>query len=245
MLNDTAFKARSKTRSVALAAGSAAGVRGLPLGWAIVCLVLAAMGLRPTIVSVGPTLPHLVEAFHLTHFQAALLTAIPTLSMGVLALPTPWLAARFGRDRAIIAALLILAAASVLRAISTTPWALLLATTGMGAGIAFAGALLPSYIKAGFPSRVAFLMGVYAMALSLGSTVAAATTGILEELPGSWRSALGVWAMPALLGACAWGVVARRERGAPSEPAVTGSKRWGGVAGASCHGLASRGIFCR
>ncbi|WP_448107639.1 MFS transporter [Pseudomonas azerbaijanoccidentalis] len=191
---------------------------GLPFWLAILCLVLVAVGLRPTIVSVGPLLPEMVDAFGLSYTQASLLTAIPTLLMGLLALPTPWLAYRFGRDRVIIAALLGLALAAASRAVSPSAGALFISTAFTGMGIAFAGALIPGFVKAAFPTRAALLMGTYAMALSLGSTVAAATTGFLADLAGSWRAVIGLWAFPALIGAAAWGMVYVRQSNAPLPP---------------------------
>ncbi|TIV67182.1 MAG: MFS transporter [Mesorhizobium sp.] len=184
----------------------------MPLGIVIVCLVLVALGLRPGIVSIGPILPGMIGDFALSHTQASLLAAIPTLFMGLLALPTPWLAHRFGRDRVIITALLVLALATVGRAFSGSTAALLGTTAGVGAGIAVAGALVPGFVKAGFPGRVAMLMGVYATALSVGSTFAAGTTGILAQLFGTWRVPAGLWAIPALIGTVAWLHVEKRGR---------------------------------
>ena len=194
------------------------GKHGLPFALAVLCLVMAALGLRPTIVSVGPILPQIVSAFGMTHVQASMLTAIPTLLMGLLALPTPWIASRYGRNRVIVAALLLLACASLVRAFSTSSWLLLLSTAVTGVGIAFAGTLIPGFMKARFPTRVALLMGIYATSLSIGSAVAAAATGFLADQLGGWRPALGFWALPALFGAGAWMIGATRERFAQPAP---------------------------
>ena len=60
--------------------------------WMVVlAIILVAVDLRPGIVSMGPALPRMMEAFALHHAAASLLTAIPDLLMGALALPTPWL----------------------------------------------------------------------------------------------------------------------------------------------------------
>jgi CP family cyanate transporter-like MFS transporter len=184
----------------------------MPLGIAIACLVLVALGLRPGIVSIGPVVPDLIVEFGLSHMQASLLTAIPTLLMGLLALSTPWLAHRFGRDRVIISALMVLAFSIALRSLSNSTTSLFLTTAGVGAGIAIAGALVPAFVKAGFPRRVAVLMGVYAMALSVGSTLAAGITGILTALFGTWRVPAGLWAVLPLIGIAAWLRVEARGR---------------------------------
>ncbi|MBB3148517.1 CP family cyanate transporter-like MFS transporter [Phyllobacterium trifolii] len=171
-------------------------------------IVLVALSLRPSIVSVGPVLPRVIFDFNLTHAQASLLTAIPELLMGLLALVAPLIARRLGRDGVILAALIILGVATLARA-CVTDIALLLATTaGVGAGIAIAGALIAGFIKERFSGHAAAVMGVYATALSVGSTVAAAATGPLSVLAGGWRIAIGVWSVLALIGAVAWLAVA-------------------------------------
>ncbi|TBU94764.1 MFS transporter [Pseudomonas dryadis] len=184
----------------------------IPLGIVIVCLVLVALGLRPGIVSIGPILPGIIGDFALSYTQASLMTAIPTLLMGLLALVTPWLATRFGRDRVIIAALLVLALSTAGRAFSGSTAALFATTTGVGAGIAIAGALVPGFVKASLPNRVAMLMGVYATALSVGSTFAAGTTSALAQLFGTWRFPAGLWAIPVFVGIMAWLYVEKRGR---------------------------------
>lgn len=188
------------------------GHNNVPLGIAIACLVMVAVGLRPGIVSIGPILPDVIGEFALSHTQASMLTAIPTLLMGLFALPTPWLARYFGRDRAVIVALLVLALATVGRAFSGSTTMLFITTAGVGAGIAIAGALVPGFVKASFPSRVAMLMGVYATALSVGSTFAAGAAGIVAQFFGTWRVSAGLWALPVLIGIVAWLHVERSSR---------------------------------
>jgi CP family cyanate transporter-like MFS transporter len=86
----------------------------LSMAAAIVCIALVALDLRPGIVSTGPLLPTIIHEFGLSHTQAALLTAIPTLLMGLLAAPVPWLSRRYGRDRVMFAALALLTVSSLL-----------------------------------------------------------------------------------------------------------------------------------
>src|ERR1700733_13125383 len=166
-------------------------------GWlAITSIVLVAIDLRPGIVSIGPILPAIREEFGLSHAGASLLTTIPDLLMGLLALPTPWLAKRFGRDKVILAALALLSGSTLGRAFAPNTPIVLLATAGVGAGIAIAGALIAGFIKANFPTRAAVLMGIYATALSFGSTISAAATGPIAQMaPRGWRFASGSWSL--------------------------------------------------
>jgi len=73
--------------------------------------VLIGVNLRPGIVSIGPLLP-----------------SIPDVLMGLLALPAPWLARRFGRDRVILAALFVLFAVTLGRAFAGSVTQILLLT---------------------------------------------------------------------------------------------------------------------
>jgi CP family cyanate transporter-like MFS transporter len=151
----------------------------------------------------------MIQAFGLSHTQASLLTAIPTLLMGLMALPTPWLARRFGRDRVILVALAVLLAATGLRAFAGSIGTLFLTTVGVGAGIAVAGALLAGFVKASYPKQAALLMSIYATALALGSTVAAAITGPVVLATGSWRLGESVWVLPVVIAIAAWFYIER------------------------------------
>ena len=180
---------------------------------AVAAIILVAINLRPGIVSVGPLLPTIIDFFHLSHTTASLLVSIPDVLMGALALPTPWLARRFGRDNVILAAMLLLFAATLLRAMSNTTTQLLGATFGVGAGIAITGALVGGFIKARFPTRAALFMGFYATSLSLGSTVSAALTGpIATQTSGGWRLAAGLWGALGIFAIGSWLFVTLAER---------------------------------
>ncbi len=183
-------------------------------GWlAITSIVLVAIDLRPGIVSIGPILPAIREEFRLSHAGASLLTTIPDLLMGLLALPTPWLARRFGRDAVILCALVLLSVCTLARAFAPNTVTLLFTTAGVGAGIAIAGALIAGFIKANFPTRAPVLMGIYATSLSFGSTLSAAATGpIAQAAPRGWRFASGCWSILGITAILAWAVVTVHER---------------------------------
>lgn len=184
---------------------------GTPL--AIIAVISVAVGLRPGIVSVGPVLPAIIAEFHLSHTAASLLTAIPDILMGLLALPSPWLARRFGRDAVMLAALCILFASLLGRTFATGPIVLFVTTAGVGAGIAIAGTLMGGFIKARFASSAAWMMGIYATALSLGSTVSAALTAPIAMAQRSgWRLAVGIWCLLVICGFGGWLMIALSEQ---------------------------------
>lgn len=180
----------------------------------LVCVVLIGIDLRPALVSIGPLINEIRSAFGLNHAEAALLTTIPDVMMGLLAVPAPGLARRYGRDRVILAALALLLAATLVRALSEAPPVLYLSTAAIGGGIAVAGALIGGFIKASFPSRPALVIGVYGAALGVGATLSAAITGPIA-LHYGWRVAAGFWAVPGIGALAAWLFIESRRSARP------------------------------
>ncbi|WP_292822129.1 CynX/NimT family MFS transporter [Methylophilus sp.] len=189
--------------------------QGIPAGfsktewWLVLAIVLVAIALRPGIVSMGPALPAIIERFQLSHAMASMMTAIPDVLMGALALPTPWLVRRFGVNKVLMFALSVLSLSMLVRAYSPGSGLLIAATVGVGAGIAIAGAMFAGIVKASFAHRAALMMGIYATALSLGSTLSAGLTGWILQAAG-WRVATGLWAVLGVIAMVAWWQVIRK-----------------------------------
>ena len=172
--------------------------------WLVAAMVVIAMALRPGIASIGPVLPLISREFSLSHATASLLTTIPTLLMGLLALPAPWLARRFGRNGVLVGSLVLLFVSMVARSFVSDVAMLLLTTAGVGAGIAISGTLFAGMIKARFPTKVAMMMSIYATALAGSTTISAATTGTIAAFArangsSGWRIGTGIWSPVALI----------------------------------------------
>jgi MFS transporter, CP family, cyanate transporter len=185
---------------------------------ALIGLLVLSIALRPAIVSIGPILLLIQQHFDLSFTQAALLTSIPDICMGVFALMAPNLTRRFGTDRCVVAALALLGVATVLRAVSQGPAFLLTSTFLVSVGIAIAGALIGGWIKAHFPHRAAFFMGIYAAGLSLGATLAAVFTAPISQLAQDWRVGAGIWALLCVSAIVSWLWMARRFASAAIQP---------------------------
>ena len=178
----------------------------------IIAIILVAIDLRPGIVAIGPVLPAIIDEFALSHTIASLMTSIPDLLMGMLALPTPWLVRRFGVNPVLQLALGVLCVAMITRAFAPGTAALLGSTVGVGAGIAVAGALFAGLIKTRFANREALIMGIYTTAISVGSALSAGTTGWLAQTAGlGWRTATGVWSILGIVAMIAWWYATRHE----------------------------------
>lgn len=172
------------------------------LPW-LVAVLLAALNLRPAIASVPPIVDTLRASLGLSASAAGVLTSVPVVCMGVFAPVAAWAAARWGTGRTMALALALLTVATAVRPVSGVPL-LYLATVLAGVGVAVGGALMPALVRARFPTRVGPVTGLYTTALIAGALVAAGLTEPLRAALGSWRAALAVWAVPALVALVAW-----------------------------------------
>jgi len=183
---------------------------GLALALAMALIVAVGLDLRPSIASIGPLLPMLRADFQLSNAAVAVLTALPPLLMGLLALPAPWLAHRLGLTRTVLWALALVSLATLARAFSGSTAMLFAATIALSAGIAVAGALIGGFVKARFPDRAGLLMGIYVMSLGFGSTLAAGLTLPLVSLTEGWRIGAGIWAVLGVGAILAWWTLTRQ-----------------------------------
>ncbi|RON57817.1 MFS transporter [Pseudomonas frederiksbergensis] len=171
---------------------------------AAVGLLILSLALRPAIISIGPILLDIRQAFNLSFTQASLLTSIPDLCMGFLALASPLLAKRFGINGTVIGSLVLLGLGVVLRSWMESVAGLLLTTFIIGIGIAVAGSLIGGWIKEFYSAHAPMFMGIYSTGLSLGATAAAAGTGALASSTGSWRMGAGIWVILCVTGIFSW-----------------------------------------
>jgi CP family cyanate transporter-like MFS transporter len=179
---------------------------------------LAAFNLRSGFIGLGPALPALTVDLGLSFAQAGFLVAVPTLMMGVMAVPGGGLVDRWGPSRVIAAGLALVAIGGGLRAVAPE-FALLLALTFLfGAGIGVSQPSLPRLMRSRFPFRLGVTTGIYASGLISGSIVGASLTGpILDRIgePAAWRVPLMLWGGLAGIALLTWTVVMRPWRAEP------------------------------
>jgi MFS transporter, CP family, cyanate transporter len=167
-------------------------------------LLLVALNLRPALTSVGPLVHDIRADLGLSSSTVGLLTTLPVLAFGVIAPLAPLLAHRFGLEPVLLGCMLALSAGLALRLLA--PVSLLFAgTLAAGCAIAIANVLVPALVKHRFPERATTVTGFYSVALGTGAALAAGLAVPSEHgLGGSWRGALALWAVPALLAAALW-----------------------------------------
>lgn len=203
---------------------TAKALRGPAACLLVVAIVLVATNQRPAIVGIGPLLGEIRDGLGLSGTAAGALTTLPVLCFGLLSPFAPKLARRFGADRVIGGTMLVLALGLALRSAPVAPGVLALfaGTAVIGSAIAVANVLMPSIIKRDFGLRAGPVLGLYAMALSVGAAVVAGLVVPLQDGFGvGWRETLLVLMLPLALAALVvWTVAVRTVAVPPDTPSV-------------------------
>ncbi len=167
-------------------------------------IVALAFNLRGAITSLPPVFPELASSLHLSSVAVALLAATPVLCFAVFSIPAAPLSRRFGEERVLLASLVLLAVGLLAR--GAWPEVLLFpGTVVAGAAIALMNVLLPSLVKRRRPDQAGLLIGVYLLSLAAGAILGSLiAVPLYQSSGGSARLTLGLWALPALVGALAW-----------------------------------------
>jgi CP family cyanate transporter-like MFS transporter len=177
----------------------------------VVGVLALALNMRSAITSLPPIFPELESALHISAASLSLLAAIPVLCFGVFSGAGAPLSRRFGEERVLGTALVLLAVGLLLRSLS--PASLLFpGTVVAGAAIALLNVLLPSLVKRRMPERAGLVIGLYLLMLSAGAILASllavpvftAAGGGTTAGSASVLIALGLWAGPAILAAALW-----------------------------------------
>jgi MFS transporter, CP family, cyanate transporter len=167
-------------------------------------MLALAFNLRAAITSVPPVFPELASSLHLPSAAIAVLAAVPVLCFGVFSPVAAPASRRFGEERVLLAALVLLAAGLLAR--GALPGSLLFPGTVVACGaIALMNVLLPSLVKRRRPAQAGLLIGIYLLSMSAGSVVGALfAVPLFQSSGGSVPVTLGLWALPALAAALVW-----------------------------------------
>jgi CP family cyanate transporter-like MFS transporter len=194
----------------------------------VVVLILSwfvAFNLRSGFVGLGPALPALTSDLGLTFAQASLLVSLPTLLMGLMAVPGGSLADRWGAARVIAISLLLVALGGGLRAVSPVFTAIFAISIVFGAGIGLGQPALPRLMRGWFPNRLGVTTGVYASGMVCGSILGAVVSGLLLARAAghdAWRVPVAVWGALAACGLVVWLLVMQPWRDVKAAPGRVG-----------------------
>ena len=169
-----------------------------------VAIMFVAANLRPAVVAVAPLVGDIKSATGWGSGITGLLTTLPVLVFGLVAPFAPRCAARFGIERTVFGAMVVLVVASAVR-VMPTPAALFAGSALAGVGIGVCNVVLPSLIKRDFVHQSGLMTGLYSMTLSGGAAAAAALTIPIDDaLGGDWRLALASWGLCATVAVLLW-----------------------------------------
>jgi MFS transporter, CP family, cyanate transporter len=169
----------------------------------LVALVfLVALNLRPALTTVGPLLPQIGGEAGLSEGAQGLLGALPLLAFAAISPLVQHPARRFGVERTLLAALVVLAFGTALRSVLGDA-GLWIGTAVAGSAIAIGNVLVPTIVKRDYRDHVSMATGVYSACITVGASIASAVAVPLSHAAG-WRGALAFWAVPALVVAVLW-----------------------------------------
>lgn len=172
----------------------------------LIGLILVALNLRPALTGVGPLLKSIGDSLSLSSAGLGVLNTLPVLFLGLAAPLAPRLAHRLGIERAVLAVLLVLALAQLVRPF-TGITGLFLGTAIAGGCIGIAGVLLPGIVKRDYPGHASLITGVYTAVLCAGAALAAGGSEPLRQImDNDWRPALALGLVPAVIAAIVWWV---------------------------------------
>ncbi|AMV62822.1 Cyanate permease [Pediococcus damnosus] len=165
-------------------------------------IFLVGANLRLPITMLPPLLSDLKRSVGLAPSLAGLLTTIPLV---MFALISPLIAKagnKYGSERTLLAALILLTIGSYLRIIPTI-WALMIGTCLVGAGIAGGNVLLPAIIKERFPTQIAIKTSLYTVSMGLVASIGTGFSGLLATKT-NLQTTMGTFSLVGVAGLIVW-----------------------------------------
>ncbi|EPL14106.1 MFS transporter [Pseudomonas sp. CF161] len=171
--------------------------------WLLLGFIVVTLNLRIAFAGVGPILGEL----RLSATQATLIASLPPICLSLFALVGVRLRQRFGEERTLFAALLVLAVGCGVRALGVH--GLFVGTLLAGVGIAVMNVVVPALVRKRFqPTQIGHMMGLFSLMLGSGAVLTAGLTVPIYQGLGATVDAayltLGAWAIPALIALVFW-----------------------------------------
>ncbi len=166
-------------------------------------ILMIATTLRVTFTGAAPLLETIRSDYGLSTAQTGLLTTLPLLAFALVSPLAAGIARRFGMERSLFAAMLLICAGIALRSLPSA--ALLFAGTAIiGCGIALGNVLLPGLIKRDFSQHVTRLTGAYSLTMGAAAALGSALVVPLALHGFGWRGALLMLMLFPLLAFLIW-----------------------------------------
>lgn len=172
--------------------------------WILVLgIIFISSTLRSPLTSVGPIITYIKQGLDISNVLAGFITTIPLLAFALVSPFAPKLARRFGFEKTLLFAMIILAIGIVVRSIGNIIF-LLSGTALIGIAIAFGNVLLPALIKLKFPLQVGLLTSIFTVAMNISASIAAGVSYPIASTIVGWKGALGFWFILTIIAFFAW-----------------------------------------
>jgi CP family cyanate transporter-like MFS transporter len=166
-------------------------------------ILLIATSLRVTFTGAAPLLDSIRADFGLSTAQTGMLTTLPLLAFGLFSPLAAGIARRFGMERSLLGALLLICAGIAVRALPSATF-LFVGTAIIGCGIAMGNVLLPGLIKRDFAGHVAKMIGAYSLTMGAAAALGSALVVPIAMSGAGWHGALLALIAFPLLGLIVW-----------------------------------------
>ena len=176
-------------------------------------LVLVGLAFRTQALIIGPLVGQVQADLGMSHGVAGLLSTIPVLCMGFLAPLGPVLGASVGPKLGVAICVALVAVFGVARAFVPDATTVLLATIGIGVGMAVVGPILSMIVRARLPHHPASGTGAYVVGFVIGGTITAALAVPLADGFGGWRGSFAIVSAAGFASLVAWLVLMPRDEG--------------------------------
>jgi Cyanate permease len=188
----------------------------------VAALVLVGLAFRTQALIIGPLVGQVQAELGMSHGVAGLLGTVPVLCMGLLAPLGPVLATSIGPRLGVAICVALVGVFGVARAFLPDTLTVLLATIGIGVGMALVGPILSMVVRARLPNHPAAGTGAYVIGFVIGGTITAAVAVPLADAYGGWRASFAIVAGAAFVSLAAWLLLAPKDvghvRAVPSRP---------------------------
>ena len=188
---------------------------------ALAAIVMTALNLRTAVTGFSPLLETIGADLSFGPTLYGAFGTIVTASFAVFGVVAAAASRRFGLERTLAVATLVTTAGILLRALSPSPLALVLASVVAFAGVGTSNVLIVPIVKRYFADRLKAISSLYLALLQTGQFVAPLVAVPLASAL-DWRFAVGVWAALTAVACLLWAALARRgEAGAAAAAAPT------------------------
>lgn len=193
----------------------------------LIGILMIAGTLRVPFTGIAPLLDMVKDSFVLTTAQIGLLTTIPLLAFATVSPFVASIAGRFGIERSLLVAMVIICCGIAIRSGGSAPL-LYLGTALIGCGIAMGNVLLPGMVKRDYPDDIAKLTGAYSLTMGIAAAVGSAMVVPVALAGFGWSGALLSLMIFPLLAAIFWLPHLRRATHAPlsGNPALKNRGIW-------------------